>query len=366
MKYPRLSNFLAALIIIVCAIVAGVRAQEIAPSLPAGLVVLFVVLAMATRNGNLRHARAYDNTVDTELNIARRLDIVLEAFVSMILPVNAFSMGVTDGKTLNELGTDTVLVPYIPINTAAAKDFDAKNGDCYELDGSEIEKRKVTIDKRKYKGLTRTSQQAATMPVLLQMNDRQLAMLGHSLALTVLADVLSVIDDSNFPNESAVGAANAFDTDVMFDVREDANGFKMPKLGRSAILKDPYETALLKDNKDANTYGNSQPRWDAQLPRIAGMDIYGTTSGLDGADDVDAGIVVFPSGILFAQAPVEPLPSIRRKLDDFRILTHKESGLSLVYKRMADEWCDNEGELFECTYGKEVGEEDAILRLVTA
>jgi hypothetical protein len=152
----------------------------------------------------------------------------------------------------------------------------------------------------------------------------------------------------------------------MFDVREDANGFKMPKFGRSAILNDPYETALLKDNKDANTYGNSEPRWNAQIPRIAGFDIYGTTEGLDGAEDVDAGIVVSPSAILVANAPLEPTEAVKKKLVDFQVVTHKESGLSLVYKRMADEFCDNEMELVEFTGGKAVGESDALLRLVAA
>lgn len=309
---------------------------------------------------------AYDNTVDAELNIAMRLDTVLKAFVAQLLPVKAFSMGVTDGKTLNDLGTDTVLVPYVPANTAASKDFDAAAGDCYEIETSDIQKRKVAIDKRKYKALGRTSQQVATMPVLMQLNDEQLAMLGMKLAEDVIADVLSIVDDTNFPNETAVGAASGFDTDLMFDIREDANGFKMPKLGRSVIFNDAYHTALLKDNKDADKYGNSEARWNAQVPRIAGMNVYDTTEGLDGTDDVDAGIVVFPSAILFAQAPLEPTPAIRRQLDDFRIITHEESGLSLVYKYGADWKCDNEAEIIECTYGKEPGESQALLRLVTA
>jgi hypothetical protein len=355
MKFPRLSNFLAAVVIVATSVFAAIVYG------PALAVFTAIALAAPAPTAVLG---AFINTVDSELTLAKVLDMILEEFVTAILPVKAFAMGVTDGMTLNSIGTKEVKVAYVPAVTAASKDFDAAAGDCYEADPRTVEKRTVTINKRKYQSFGITSEQAATVPILKSINSFKHK--ARKLAADVVADILSIVDDTNFPNESAVGAANAFDTDVMFDVRQDANDFKIPKIGRSAILNDDYFTALTKDNKDANLYGNSEVRWNAQLPRIAGMDIYETQEGLDGTDDVDAGIVVYPSAILVAQAPLEPTDAIKKKLVDFQVVTHEESGHSLVYKRLADEWCDNEAEIVECTYGYNKGEEDALMRLVTS
>jgi hypothetical protein len=357
MKFPRLSKTLAVFLIVACALVAFIHFGWLA-----ALAVLMLLCLRAPVGGYA--CMAFSNTVDAELTLAKILDLILEEFVSAIIPVKAFSLGVTDGMTLNAIGTKEVKVGYLPAETAASKNFDAAAGDCYEIDPRELQKKTVTINRRKYQSFGITSEQAAAVPVLRNIDSFRLK--ARKLAVDVIADILSVVDDVAYPQESAVGAASGFDTDMMFDVRQDANDFKIPKMGRSAILLDDYFTALMKDNKDANLYGNSEVRWNAQLPRIAGMNVFETDEGLDGATDIDAGIVVYPSAILVAQAPIEPTPAIRQKLIDFRVLTHEESGLSLVYKRMADEWCDNEAEIVECTYGFAAGQSAALMRLVTA
>lgn len=307
---------------------------------------------------------AFDNTVSADLQLAKILDLVLEAFVSELLPVKAFSLGVTDGQTLNAVGRKKLEVKYLPVIAAASRDFNASAGDCYETDTTDTQSREININKRKYQSWGITSEQYATEPALQGVDFIKYK--GRKLAADVLADILSVVDDTNFPNESVVGAANAFDTDTMFDVREDANTFKMPKLGRSVILDDAYYTNLAKDNKAAQEYGGTDPRWNAQVPRIAGMDVYSTVEGLDGTANVDGGIVAFQSGILVAQAPLEPHPKIRPFLVDYQVVTHAESGLSLVYKAIADPKCDNLLELVECTYGYAPGEAAALMRLVAA
>ena len=364
MKFPRLSHILALVIILAASLFAFAQASALYGSSAIGALVALVVVCALSGARPTQRLGAFTNTVDAELTLAKQLDIILEEFVAEILPLRAFSMGVTNGQTLNSLGTRDVLVPYVPAMTAASRNFDASAGDCYVVDPTDTQKRKVTVNRRKYQSLGITSEQAAINPILRVTNPVHLKQKGRKLAADMIADILSVVSAANFPNESVVGAAGAFDTDVMFDVREDANGFKMPKMGRSAILNDAYYTALLKDNKDANVYGGTRPRWDAEVPRIAGFDTYDTTEGLDATADVDAGIVVFPSAILVAQAPLEPTDAVKQKLVDFQVITHEESGISLVYKRMADEWCDKEGEIVEVSYGFAEGEEDALLRLV--
>ncbi len=307
---------------------------------------------------------AFDNTVSSELTLAKIMDLVLEEFVSELLPIKAFSLGVTGGRTLNALGTKTLQVPYISAVSAASKDFDAAAGDCYETDATTTTNREIVVNKRKYQSWGITSEQSAVNPILNSIDFAKQK--ARKLAADVLADILSVIDDTNFPNETATGAASGYDVDLMIDIREDANGFKMPKMNRSAILKDAPYSALLKDSKDASVQGSTNARWDGSVPRIAGFDVYDTTSGLDGATDIDGGIVVFPSAILVAMAPLEPLAKVRQALADFKVFTHPESGISLVYKAIVDPKCDELIELVECTYGFAKGEEDALIRLVTS
>jgi hypothetical protein len=307
---------------------------------------------------------AYDNVVASELTRAKVMDTVVEAFVEEILPIRAFANKILpEAQTLNEVGTADIYVPFIPVQTNAVKDFDAATGDCYETGTTEIQKRRIQIDKRKYLPWGLTSHQAATAPVLMDIDFARI--FGRMLAAEVIKDILSIVTAANYPNELGVGASANFDTEDVFDIRKELNALKFPKIGRSLILTEDYDTELLKDNKDTNLYGSTDPRWNARIPRIAGMDEYGTPA-FDDLADVDAGIVAMPSAIGVAMAPLEPLPEIREFLSAFEVYTHDESGISLVYKEIADPKCDSLLKLVECTYGKDKIQEEALLRLVTA
>ncbi|CAN5458685.1 hypothetical protein BH20VER3_BH20VER3_00500 [soil metagenome] len=351
MKFPRLSTALALLL-----------ALFVAFHISAFAGVGFALLAFFALLAPVPTYRLGLNTVDAELSLAKLLDIVLEGFVQTLLPLRAFSLGVTGGRTLNALGTKDVLVPYVPFSAEAVKDFNAANGDCYEGGDTQTDKRKVTIDRRKYVSFGFNSEELAVTPILNNIDFARIK--GQRLAEVVLTDILSIVTAVNFPNAEVVGAASAFDTDDVFDIRSAMNGLKMPKTGRQLILSDDYDTALLKDNKDTNLYGSTDPRWEARIPRIAGMDEYGTE--IMPATGNLVGIANFPSAILVANAPLEPLPQIRQALADFRVITHDETGLSFVYKEIVDPRCDELLKVIECTYGFAKGEEDALLRLTSA
>lgn len=355
MKFPRLSNLLALAAILAAALYSY--------QLGGWVLALFVLITLLQRTPSSR-LDLFDNTADAALTVAKVMDTVLTAFVSEILPITGFSTQILPRlQTLNELGTATVYVPFIPIQTNQVRDFDASNGDCYQRGGRQLNKVGVNINRRKYLPWTLTSWQNAVTPSLASVNGREL--FGRLLAQAVLGDIMSVITAANYPNSIAVGNAGGFDTNVAFDVRQALTLLKFPKAGRSMILRENYDTALLKDNKDANIYGATTPRWEARIPRIAGMDEMGTTA-FDTNADVTAGIVAFPSALLVAMAPLDPLPSVKQKLIDFQIFTHQESGITLVYKKMADEFCDEETELVECTYGFGPGQSEALARLTTA
>jgi hypothetical protein len=362
LRFPNLSLGLARLSFLVQFLAAIVLSVVVANEF--GLVLGFIALTAVASIGFAPSVRLgpYDNTVAAELTRAKIMDVVLEAFVAEILPLRAFSMKILpEAQTLNEVGTADVYVPFIPIQTNAVKDFDAAAGDCYEGGTTTTEKRRVTIDKRKYLPWNLTSHQAATTPILMDIDFARI--FGRMLAQEVIADILGNFTAANYPNEIPVGTSANFDTDDVFDIRKALNGLKFPKIGRSLILTEDYDTELLKDNKDTNIYGSTDPRWNARIPRIAGMDEYGTAA-LDDLDDVDAGLVALPQALAVAMAPLEPLPKIREFLSAFEIYTHEESGISLVYKEIADPKCDSLLKLVECTYGDDPLQEEAAVRLV--
>ncbi|HEY4283306.1 MAG TPA: hypothetical protein VGM62_09590, partial [Chthoniobacterales bacterium] len=92
MKYPKLSNFLAALLILAAAVYAF--------SIYGWLIALFVFVALLTPKPS---AVLRDDAYPVEFSLPQLLDQALEAFAQALLPLSAFSWGVTNGKLLSNL-----------------------------------------------------------------------------------------------------------------------------------------------------------------------------------------------------------------------------------------------------------------------
>ena len=151
------------------------------------------------------------NNIAASLQLDEILGFTMEAFRESIPALRLFSTRFEPEFK----GTDKVLVPYFPLDTNAAKDYDQANG--YQLGGnSNIQHREVTIDKDKYVDLSFTDKEAARQPQLDQ--EHLVRMLGYNLAEQVFADILGHITAANFANSYGPVAANAFYTDDIQDI----------------------------------------------------------------------------------------------------------------------------------------------------
>lgn len=153
------------------------------------------------------------NEIASELNLNTILDSAIIAFRRAVLPLRMFST-VFGNVALN--GTNKVEIPYYPIQGLASKDF---NG-TYDFSsgaGSKIDKREITINKRKYQPISATSSEIARYP---RLNLEQLGTLkGQKLGFDVIQDVLSLVTAANYGTAVFTGAANTFDSDDIVDIR---------------------------------------------------------------------------------------------------------------------------------------------------
>ena len=300
------------------------------------------------------------NNVPAELNLARILDITLQAFVVALLPLRAVST-VISGEIL--VGTKKVEVPYVPAETAASLDFNAANGDCYDTGTTNRDKKEVSVDRRKYQPWGLTSEDALNNSFLANQNYARQK--GQKLAADVLSDILAPLADPTiYTHEKIIGLPAVFDADDALDIREACNGYHMPRSGRSLILEDSYETNLLKYLKPVSVSGDGSALRDALVNRIAGFDEYATEI-MPTANNL-VGLALFPSALLVAMRPLEPLPAVKQALTDYQVLTDPETGITLTYREWPDPGCDRVNRIVECNYGRAVGEAAAALRLISA
>lgn len=192
---------------------------------PAGIVPAFCVAfgVSAVLAGSSAYYRgqlgvAPDTTdIVSDLNLNEILDAAIKAFKRAILPLTMFA---TVFRNVQLRGTDIVEVPYYPLQGVASKDFNGTY-DFATGAGSKTDVRKITVNKRKYQPLALTGRDIARLPML---NAETLgALKGEKLAFDVIQDILSVVTAVNFPSVAFTGAAGAFDSDDVIDIRTACN-----------------------------------------------------------------------------------------------------------------------------------------------
>jgi hypothetical protein len=188
----------------------------------AAVAVLFVSGAAIAGPQKLGQLGAAPDTIEiaSELQLNAILDTALTAFKRAILPLRAFS---TVFQNVVLKGSNKVEVPYYPLQGVASKDFSGT----YNFStgaGGNVDKREVTINKRKYQPIALTSEEIARYPLL---SAQELgAMKGQRLAYDIIQDVMSVITASNYGAAVHTGAAGNFDSDDVIDIRTECNNNK--------------------------------------------------------------------------------------------------------------------------------------------
>ncbi len=300
------------------------------------------------------------NTIDSDLQLDLVLDAAMEAFKEMLTPLAMFS---TVFRDIPLQGTDKVVVPYYALETAASKDF---NG-TYLFDGTATSSRELTIDKRKYQSLAFTSAELARQP---HFDPERLGRLkGQKLAEDVLVDIWSIITAANYGAAIFTGAAADFDVDDVIDIETTlTETYKWPMMGRGMILKPSYIGGLKKDmnanggfatfNRDSN--GNL-----LTFPSLQGFS-FAPANVIPANGENLRGFAVFPSAMLVGFSPIQPAPAVMDRLNDYRIVSDDDVGISLEYREWGDADTDTEKRTIEVNYGRAFGEQAALKRIVSA
>lgn len=298
-------------------------------------------------------------TIPAALKRDRLITTAMRAFRTRILPIMALARKFE--RTPLE-GTDTVRVPYYPLASGNSTDFVAGTG-YTTAQAQTLQSKSVVVNKRKFRLMDFSSQDAARQPFL----DRAqvIALEAEKLADDVLADVFSVVTAANYPGTTlAAMLASAFDVDDALAIRRLCNEANWPAAGRSLVLDSTFAEYLLRDSRAQSvlTAGQTGAVTEGMLPRVAGFQPYEVPLiPANGAEKI-AGFAALPSAILFACAPIPPAEPLS-KVVEYRTYTDPGTGLTLEYRRFGDAVKDTASEVVEFNYGYAVGEAAALKRI---
>lgn len=300
------------------------------------------------------------NTVSADLKRVTILQSSIRAFAKRLIPLSVFS---TVFQNVPLQGTDEVVVPYWPLDTTASTDWVAGNG--YNTPGNtNADAKKVTINKRKYQGVTFTSSEFRRLPYLnIEMS---MMLKAEQLAVDVFTDVLSVVTNANYGAAAVTKLASAFGPDDVADLRTVVNQADWPETGRSLILDSAYDGALVKDQAiRAILSSGFDTLRTGTIPEIYGFQ-YFQNPRIPGNSENLVGFASFKSGIVAATAPIAPSPSVQRVLERYDVVTDPATGISFEYRAWGDPDLDTGKEFVEANYGYLKGEAAAIKRITSA
>lgn len=300
------------------------------------------------------------NSIDSDLQLDVVLDSAMEAFKQLLTPLALFSIAFSDVALK---GTDKMQVPYYPLETATSKDFTGT----YEFDaGTDTQAKEITIDKRKYQPLSFTSAELRRQP---KFDPEVLGRLkGQKLAEDVLTDIWSLITAANFGAAAFTGVASTFDVDDVIDLEVLVETAKWPANGRGLITKPSYVGELKKDinaNGGMATFNRDVNGSMRAFPSIASFSL-GLSNVIPANAENLVGFLVYRSAILIGFSPIEPAPEVMKQLNDYRVVSDDDIGISLEYREWGDPDTDTAKRTIEVNYGKAVGEAAALLRMVSA
>lgn len=303
--------------------------------------------------------------ISNDLNIAEILDSALCAFLEAPVPMRGFAVTARKDQTPLQRG-DKMLVPYYPLVTDASEDFsgtyDFTNGQ------PDVTTREVTVDKRKYQPIVTTSEELSRY----NFSPAEIGKVkGNKLAIDMNADILSVVTAANYGSAAFTGAASAFSSDDVADIRGVCKSANWPSDQEWVLALDTdYHTSLEKDSdiKPAYSYGNSDPIQEGVFGRLSGFNVM-SSNEIPGNSENLVGFAATQSAILIGNAPIAPgggRDDIANRTVAYQVATDEATGVSLEYRKWFDANADSVREVIEVNYGYALGEAAAIKRIVSA
>jgi hypothetical protein len=283
----------------------------------------------------------------------------LEAFVSAMTPLNAFSRTFTEGE--GQRG-DKVKVLFTDQDAAAANDWVPATG--YTVDDSAAHGIDISINKRKFVSWALTSKELAENP---QINmERWARQKGFRLAKAVLQDIWAQVTNANFGVAVFTGDSSVFNSDDVSNIETVCDEALWPEMERSLILRPAYHNALTQDAKLAGTVGLEQSGVlsNSRLAQVHNFDLYKSPFIPTNNENL-RGMAVHPDALLVASrviVPEDPSKIIRFE----RLADPLGSGLTLAFREWTDPNLDRTIRVLEFTYGSQPGNTAGAKRIVSA
>lgn len=358
MKYLKLS-----LLVIAIAFVAFFSfASPFAKANPLGALVAtaFMAWGVSLALNDVRSPILRAISVPDGLKLDKILNTALIAFKRKLLPLSMFSQAFNDVPLQ---GTDTMQVPFVPLQQTSSLDFDYDVG--YEDGDGTLLSKPVTINKRKYQPLAITGYQLARMPVIKL--EEIMVKKAEQLAEDIITDIFSLVLAANFGAAAVTLAAASWDSDTIGSVlRKAATDAMWPESGRGLIVNTAVDSALLGDNavKNAMAYGENSVIKEGKLPRISGFD-YAVAPVFPGNGENLIALICMKWALLIGFSPIAPPPGVRKIMIDYRTMSD-DNGLTLEFRQLADARHDTDYHILECNYGYNLGDTAQLLRGVAA
>jgi ATP-dependent Clp endopeptidase proteolytic subunit ClpP len=304
------------------------------------------------------------NTIATEFKRDVLLDSLMRAFKKRMIALGVFSTKFENVPLQTQGGTAKVQVPFLDLETATSTDFDAEDG--YVTGDTTLDNREVTINKRKYQGLSFTSSEFRRQPYLLI--EQLMGLKVEKLALDVLADVLTLVTNANYGAAVKTSSAANFDSDDLADLKTAADDAEWPEVGRGLMLDTAYDNYIMKDDAyklAINSMSTDVLRRGTVGPVLYGFD-YIPTARIPANGENLEGIMFHKSAILVATAPIEPTAEVRAQLSAYSVIVDADCGLAFEYRSWGDPNFDESKQIVEVNYGYNVGNASALKRIVSA
>ena len=300
------------------------------------------------------------NTIDVGLKRVLIMQETVRDFATRVVPARLFS---TIFGNVPLQGTDTVVVPYYPLQAAASQDFvdgDGTGGTGYQFgQGTQTNSKTITVSKRKYQPLDYSSNTFRRQPYFNSINLAKIN--AEKLAADLLLDLLSVFTPANFPtiaqadpafNPNLNMAAGGYDSNQIKDLETVTTNLNWPDAGRSFICGTTLDNVLAKDPtyKLALNIGTTSVIQNAQFPKLSGFD-YAKMPGFPANGCNLQGIIAFASALAAAFAPVDPAAGVRQQLVSYDIATDLATGISYNYRHWGIAQADRDFEVIESAYG---------------
>jgi len=279
----------------------------------------------------------------------------LQGFVDALLPLSAFSMDVSADP-----GTRNKSVEVALISTQVAADF---AGDYTANPDATAAAVQVVMDVHKFKTVHLTDTQFANSPALKLEDFGYQA--GLAVGLAMQQNILSIVTNANYGAAVYTGAAGAFDSDDVVDIKTALDNATLPLGGRNLVLSSAYTGALLKDAsiKTVANLGSDEAVRGGMFTKLSGFRVFESNVVPANGENL-VGFAGVPSGMAIAMRYLQPQDGHGYSMAE--PLVDDQTGLVLGIREFYDVKAGIKYMTFEALGGKAVGIAGGLKRIVSA